>query len=269
MSERLERAALRLIEEWCKRAQYPIVACSFGKDSLALLHLVRRVQEDVPVLFFYEEFQPDKIAFARSVIAAWGLQVHTYEPSKMELIAGGGEVELIRRQELGEGACFYMPIGTNPGFGADYVCGVEVLQRPVTEDAQYCWDATFIGHRSADVDPVYGQMPLADYAAKAGHTTLVYPLRDWQTADVWAYTERHGVPYNERRYDRERGYQERAERAFNNDYYDICTRCFSPFAAPRVFCPKLGAEMANHAAVIDWEGQKRKWKFVNIEPLRA
>lgn len=259
-----ENSALDCLQRWVARAEMPIVACSFGKDSLTLLHLARRVLPSIPVLFFYEDFQPEKTAFARQVIADWDLTVFSYPPTEMDVNAGSGEVELIRRQAIGGGCSFYMPIGTNPNFQLAPACGIAILQQPTCDDPPYFWDVTFIGHRTEDEDPVYGNLPLRAEAARAGDTQVVYPLRDWTKAEIWDYIERNKVPYNQARYDKAANYRERSDRRANNDYYDVCTRCFSPYEPATVVCPITGEEYENVSSRIDWQARRDRWRFVNI-----
>ena len=50
-SGRLEESALRAIEPWLRQANNPSVACSWGKDSLVVAHLTRRVSPAVPIVW--------------------------------------------------------------------------------------------------------------------------------------------------------------------------------------------------------------------------
>ena len=260
-----EKDALDCLVSWMGMAVMPIVAWSSGKDSMVLLHLARQIRPDVGVLFFCENYQPHKAAFADSVIQEWGLDVYTYGPARMDINAGSGMVELIRVQDAGQGEYIYLPVGINPDFGSDYQCSLNLLVSGPGQTFDYPWDVTFVGHRSEDVDPVYGHIPLAAESAKVGNTTMVYPLRDWTTDEIWTYTERHNVPVNFGRYDKSDSYREYADKRTNNDYYDICTRCLSPYEESVVICPKVNQMVPNLSAQIDWQGRKNQWQIVNIQ----
>lgn len=67
------RSAMALIAKALNTCKRPFVSCSFGKDSSVLLHLVRRIREDIDVVFArYEE--TELIDNYEDVIAAWNLK---------------------------------------------------------------------------------------------------------------------------------------------------------------------------------------------------
>jgi 3'-phosphoadenosine 5'-phosphosulfate sulfotransferase (PAPS reductase)/FAD synthetase len=55
-----------------KRVENPYVACSFGKDSAVMLHLIMQQTPDIKVRFIRWKFETEFIDNYDEVIAAWG-----------------------------------------------------------------------------------------------------------------------------------------------------------------------------------------------------
>jgi hypothetical protein len=125
----------------------------------------------------------------------------------------------------------------------DFVCGLHWLRRPKLSALSWPWKTVFIGHKSSDVDPYEGPVPLKEDTAEIGNVDVVFPLRHWTDTDVWDYIEEHQIPYDKRRYqDR----QELADTWLNPDYLRACTACVDPRETrPTVTCPKSGELVPN------------------------
>jgi len=63
-----EKETLLYIEHILNKSYNPVILCSFGKDSMVMLYLIRKIKKDIPVLFFKEPFFPKKYSFANEVI---------------------------------------------------------------------------------------------------------------------------------------------------------------------------------------------------------
>lgn len=227
----------------------PAVMCSFGKDSMAVLHLVRQ-QRDLPVIFHREPFQPAKYAYANRVIMEWDLTVYDFPPEKTAVQEGGGELEVMNYYSLGGGHNCALPTGVRaPLAGEKALCGLRDLYGKPTGTFAYPWNAVFHGHKSADVDPVMGAVPLhADYALNVDCATAIFPLRDWTDADVWAYLEQSGAPLHTERYlKRADGtWKERTDKTHNPDYLTACTACMRSDGPRAVPCPRLAGQLVQN-----------------------
>lgn len=226
--------------------------CSFGKDSIVLLHLIRETLPrnkmschayPVPVVYHRSPYFPAKHEFADSIIRSWDLEVHDYPPLACGIKCKEDRLELVARYPFGLSA-IDLPINTEaPEPRRNFVCGVEWLERPKQIGLSWPWRTMFIGHKSSDVDPYEGALPLRHDAANVGTVALVFPLRHWTDDDVWDYIEANNVPYDTRRYDNRKALP---DTWLNPDYLPACTACIDPRDnAKEVFCPKLGAPVPN------------------------
>src|SRR5215475_6165411 len=93
--------AKHLIFEWGD--DHAALMCSFGKDSMALLHLVREtLGKDLPVIYYRHPYYPAKQQFANQVIESRGLTVHDYPPFAAGVKVKPDMLELVARYGFGE-----------------------------------------------------------------------------------------------------------------------------------------------------------------------
>lgn len=235
---RLIEATLALIARQLSERRNPVVACSFGKDSMVMLGLARRVKPDVTVIYFPGLSHPTKHLFVARMAKEWSLNLYAPYPRARDAISKDSHVELIELYELAPKRFAYFPVEATKDYEPDASahCGLAFLnEEPVAAQADD-FDAVFIGHRNDDQDPTHGSVPLKDYVVDAGDFRYVYPLRDWTEGDVWAASRLLGIPQNEARY-RDRDIDA------DNDYHELCTRCFlGGSGRTNVICPKTGEE---------------------------
>ena len=273
--------AKHLIYEW--GAGQAVLLCSFGKDSMVLLDLIRQVlparelnchSYPLPVIYHRHPYFPWKHEFADTVIRSWALEVYDFPPLACGVKAKGGSacpqadgsgqsqpigdnrfhrLELVTRYQVGSGG-IDIPMNTEaPIERRPFVCGLQWLTRPKTLGGQWPWTTVFIGHKNSDVDPYEGPVPLKEdhvRVMRAG-VDAVFPLRHWTDEDVWDYTEVNQVPYDKRRYGRsEMGdgrWEELPDKWNNPDYVHACTACIDPRETRKtVPCPKLGGALVRN-----------------------
>ena len=144
-----------------------------------------------------------------------------------------------------------LPTGIrSPKDGEDFVCGLrDIYQRP-TGAFNWPWEALFHGHKASDHDPIWGDIPInSDIHQNIGSASYVFPLRHWTDEDIWRYTEENDLPIHGTRYEKVDGrWQEREDKALNQDYVTACTACMSRTAPALVPCPKLGGKMVSNVA---------------------
>jgi hypothetical protein len=207
---------------------------------MVMLHLTRSIGLDLPVIFNRIPVLPQKQRFANQVIDHWNLKVHSYLPARVQIVTEP-EFDIVYQYQIADGETLLMPVGVKePVNGEFFVCGLMDLMRTPRGGIWYPWDTAMLGHKSSDVDPLYGPVPLADYTSQVSENlTAVFPVRDFTDQDIWEYTQRFDVPYNRQRYDAANGYREFTNYRFNNDYYAACTKCMKP--GPEIVdCPKFG-----------------------------
>lgn len=253
MNEELTGKIERSKELIRRFAQDAVLMCSFGKDSMVLLNLVRDVtnafgERVPPVIYHRHPWFTFKHEFADNTIRSMALEVHDYPPLACGVKAKPERLELVARYPFGLSA-LDLPVNTEPPVPRrDFACGLDWLLRPKISGLQWKWRNVFIGHKSSDVDPYEGAVPLNNDTAQVGGVNMVFPLREWTDADVWDYIETHNVPYDTRRYS---GRTEVADKWLNPDYINACTACIDPReTAKEVFCPKIKAMVENVGASV-------------------
>jgi 3'-phosphoadenosine 5'-phosphosulfate sulfotransferase (PAPS reductase)/FAD synthetase len=248
---KVERS-IELIQEAAKDVPCAFL-CSFGKDSMVLAHLImsalpRRAMGahwfPVPVIFHRHPWFPHKFEFAERIARTWAMEVHDWLPMHAGIKTKTDMLELVVRYNFGDGI-LDIPINTLPPISRrDYLCGLnDWVLRPKGAGTSHSWKTVFHGHKSSDVDPFEGHVPLNASATFVGGIRVVFPLRDWTDDDVWHYIEEHRVPYQKNRYaDR----KELDDKWANPDYVNACTACIDPRCEDEeVFCPKLRANVPN------------------------
>ncbi len=243
-------AAVELIVAATGHHARPIVASSFGKDSMVLLSLVARAGFKLPILFFREPFFPRKYSFANWIILQHDYVVYDYPPRQTLVSKRNGEMEIVNLHDA-PGRPLYLPTGIRPPVDGDeaYLCGLlDLYDKPKGSFPSFPWDLILIGHKNSDTDPILGPCPLntdLQPGEAGGAPALCFPLRHFTDEDVWTYTERFKLPINHRRYDRTAGWKEFADITYNPDYFHACTACIDRDNPAMVMCPRLGREIPN------------------------
>ena len=153
----LRRSIWRLVRHY-KR---PCVLWSGGKDSTAMLHLLREmVPEPLPVVCWREPWQPWKQEFCNRVIELWNLTVWDWHPLGVCLCKGNGRIDVLNSYQFGTTGRMILARGIEPPHeGEPWLCGRETfLSRPLAPFVAP-WDLAFHGHKSVDDDPTSGQIP--------------------------------------------------------------------------------------------------------------
>ncbi len=236
----------------------PAFMCSFGKDSMVLLHLLRSRGIRIPIIFHRDPWWPRKYAFADRVITDWELEVYDYAPFAVSLWEGKEIMAFTNFYQVGPLPAGVLRLPKNilpPEPGKRFLCGLnDVLRRP-TGNFNYPWDCVLIGHKSSDEDQIAGKVTLhCDIKLGAGQTPdAAFPLRQWTDADIWNYTETHGVPQQSDRY-YVKGRCEYKDKRANSDYAHVCIACVDRREKrPAVPCPRLGCDVSNIADQVPYD----------------
>jgi 3'-phosphoadenosine 5'-phosphosulfate sulfotransferase (PAPS reductase)/FAD synthetase len=240
--------SIDLIRYGIATSQRPAAMLSFGKDSMAMAHLIRGNSQTFPIEVIYhrDPWFPHKNEFADGIIRSWNMSVHDFPPTAAGVKVKPDMLELVSRYNFGVG---FMDVPKNISPPEEYprrefICGLnDWLLRP-KGTIQTPWDMVFIGHRSADVDPFEGAVPLKSDTTRIGGVNVVFPLRDWTDAELWDYIKTNHVPVQEARYNGD-------EHWHANDWTHACTLCIDPRETrERVMCPKLKREVKNRGAEV-------------------
>lgn len=235
-----ESRALELIGEQMKDATRPVVLCSFGKDSIVLLHLCLRLRK-VPVLFFRFPKFHEKHAHAMKVMQQWDLEVFDMWPKTVTEYQHGDFFEVLHGYSTGPGGVLHLFSGIRERRDGEtrFLCAADDLMcRPRSHGNDYPWDLTLHGHKGTD-DPEIGSMgSIVHPVSKVGSTRLVVPFIDWTDDDIWSYIRKYDLPYDRARYD------EKVE-AVSPDKYPTCFKCLDNRNGTVVDCPKYEQPMVN------------------------
>jgi hypothetical protein len=251
------------IKEWNKRWPRAVVLWSGGKDSTALLHLIKfGAGIDLPVIQYREPKFRERYAYSDRLIKEWKLEVYDYAPSKIA-IADGPDVEtgelrldFIKYYQWGQGTAVCLSLGTErPKEGEDFLCGVtDVLQRP-TGTFNWPWGAVYIGTKYSDTDLIKGHVPLAVDIRYAENSPMsLYPMRDWTDENIFQYLEDNAVQPDPTRYVKDyHKWKNNPDKSLNADFYPICFNCVNRHEGKYVDCPKLKAKISNISHLAPYE----------------
>lgn len=241
--------AKSVIQSSLKNWTTPAIMCSFGKDSMVVLHLVLQ-EKKLPVIFHREPFQHHKYKFANKIIEDWDLEVHDYLPAYAEVQQQGGEFEIVKHYQIGDKTCM-VPVGIRP-MEKSGVCGLDKIYLSPKGTIQYPWNLVFHGHKSTDTDPIYGDIPLgSDTVCNLNHVSASFPVRHFTDEDIWRYHEENNIPIHSERYENVSGkWREREDKTHNPDYINACVACMT--GEKFVECPKLGHTVASISSQLRW-----------------
>jgi len=140
------------------------VACSFGKDSVVLVHLAQQVKKDIPIFSIMTPYKPNETYDYKSQITKlFNLNIKTYRSK--ETVPDG----------------FWK---TNP----DECC--RILKVEPTKEAVKDLDCWFSGLRCTE------GKTRTDYSEiqKKGNLVKVNPILYWTEADIWKYFAWKQIP---------------------------------------------------------------------------
>lgn len=147
----------RFVESSLKKVKNPYVACSFGKDSAAMLFIVRKFMPDIPVIFI-RRIETDLIDNFKEVIDMWG-NINISILSYKGFLEGGKTGGLAR----------------------------------TTKDLDY--DSYFVGLRAEESHgrrlslKVHGNF----YVPQKGKIRIC-PMAEWKTIDIACYCVENNIP---------------------------------------------------------------------------
>lgn len=175
---RLETAHPRQILQWASESLERLaIATSFQSSGLVILHLMRAIRPDAPVLFLETGFHfPETIAFRHQIQEMWDVNV-------VDLRGEHGSSE--RQAEL-YGPELYR---RDP----EQCCAINKV-KPL-QDALEHYDGWVSGLRR-DQSPLRAETPIieAQLLPSGNEVMKIHPLAHWTKADVAGYVKQHDIP---------------------------------------------------------------------------
>jgi len=179
-------ASRKLIKTTLQKHQRPVVACSFGKDSMVVLHLVRQFRVAVPVLWNNTSVEyPETYKFKAQVEREWNLTLIEAKPAKdfWWVVQHYGFPLFSRKgdRDASKSCCQYLK---------EYP--VQKILR------QYKFDLYFTGLRSDEsTRRFFSARKYGPYFySRRYNYWKCHPLQAWTEDDVWQYHEMHELPVN-------------------------------------------------------------------------
>lgn len=207
-----------ILREALGAAKNPILCSSFGKDSQTLLHLIKNLGYNIPVLIFQDWLTRHQKVFIKEMVEKWKLTIFFYQPLRAEKRSGS----LVTYYNVaGRALPVIQDIITNGR------CGLDLLNfTPLP--FHYIWDLTIVGSKNCDEHPL---VSAPDFAAfNSDSHKMIMPLADWTEAEVWEFIRANNIPYDKRVYD------EGDEKADTGSAV-LCLSCSD--TKEQVFCSKV------------------------------
>jgi len=220
------------IKECLSVSKNPVCLCSFGKDSLVMLHMILQIKK-IPVVYWKEPYYQSKFRHVQEVAELWDLEIYDYPPTYTNYLCLDNYFDVYNYYFINPNTYMNLFTGTRNYTKDDkqYLCAVEdLLKRPKVPAYDFRWDCIFHGHKQSD--PLY----ISDYIELPklkifGNGLLSLPIKDWSDKEIWDYIVKYKLPYNKDRYDNK-------DESRNNDLFPTCHDCLIPSNCDGVFCKK-------------------------------
>lgn len=174
-SEELAQVAFSFLREQLKDAQRACVTSSFQAEDVVVLHLVRQIKPDTPVLFLETGYHfPETLEYRDRIAREWNLNLVNVEP---EITVAEQESKFgILNQTAPDRCCGLRkvePLFRSLGSYAKWVTGLRREQSKTRANLQT--------HEF--------------FTLRTGHILeKLSPLAEWTTRDVWLYAEQNEIP---------------------------------------------------------------------------
>jgi len=179
-----------------------IVACSFGKDSLVVLHLALKYKPDIKVVFNNTGIEfPETIKFKNKIKKLWKLNLIETEPYKDMTFwkcldkyglptARGG-----KKKHHSPRCCYYLK--EKPALLLYKKLKIKAILTGITR-----WESrvrNLVFHKYNNLKNSE-DMPIGTcgqrYFSKTWGIWKIHPIMDWKEKKVWNYIRKHKLPVN-------------------------------------------------------------------------
>lgn len=242
--------SLDAIRKAVANAKFPAIACSFGKDSLALLELCARFGLR-RVVYIEDRDEIVDEEHKQSIIKRYDLEVTQLPSGRAIFYTVHGVPYLIALTCFSPNAFMFVPTNMDPYTGeGPYCCLDERLSAAHGVVPADPVDCLFIGFKTADwvgntcriyVDALPSEtreaylartMPTTAYWKPSPDLALCAPLLDWSHADVWDFLDRNHLKPSSKMY--------RDDRTKHEYSHPVCYRCHDSNGPQVVQCPQYG-----------------------------
>ncbi|MEE9442440.1 MAG: phosphoadenosine phosphosulfate reductase family protein [candidate division Zixibacteria bacterium] len=179
-------SAKQLIKKCLTKHKDPVIACSFGKNSMVVLDLVYKYRPDITVLFNDTLVEyPDTYSFKNYIVDTWKLNIIVTKPTKnfWWVVENYGFPLFSRKghKDATKNCCRYLK---------EYPLA-KILRK-------YKFDLYFTGlTRFESRLREFSARKYGDYFySKTQSHWKCHPIQNWTEEDVWNYHKIEKLPYN-------------------------------------------------------------------------
>lgn len=178
------------------------VACSFGKDSMVVLHMALKYKPNIKVLFHNTGIEfPETIAYKNKMVKEWNLNMIETKPYKdmnfWKCIEKYGlpEFRSGKSKYHSPKCCYYLK--EKPAMDVIKNQKIQAIFTGIMkeESRQRCIKLTMYDNMNKSFDDITfcGQR----YFAKNWNVWKYHPIANWKEKEVWSYTKRYNIPINQ------------------------------------------------------------------------
>lgn len=252
---------IRLLNIGLRESRKPVIAWSGGKDSTVLLFIARQIMPDIDILHFKTPFMPERYKHHHNVIENSNGNVYSWPPTSVGIRVAQAGIEMVETYGVNDGWIKVFKHIQPPVNGKKFACAKDWLSIPKVV-AYSDFDCVFVGHKSSDVDPLGGQVPLMATSRRIGKNVKVwYPLHHWDDSDISNFIKSENIQYDTNRYDS--SIKNLDDVSGNSDITRTCMLCVDQSQPIAVMCPKHKIMVENISSTVNYEYIKEP--FCNLE----
>jgi phosphoadenosine phosphosulfate reductase len=200
--------AIEIIKQAIERYEERIsVSCSFGKDSMVVLHMALQVDPNIKVTFFNTGVEfPETIRFKNQMKKKWNLNLYESKPIKPfwqcveeygipTMRKSGGS---IRKGSNAPRCCYYLK--ERPAILLQRELGIMAILTGL--QACESRNRKLLAMRYDNENAPYMERDNISFCSQRWFTRSTnlwsyHPIMLWSVKDVWEYTQNHSIPVNE------------------------------------------------------------------------
>lgn len=190
--------AEQLILYYLKEAQRPEVACSFGKDSMVLVHLVRKFCKGAIICFHNTGVQyRETYEYRDRILDEWAIENYCETKPIMSFWECVDKYGFPKFRQMGR----YKQAKKGMGFGNQRTprCCYYLKEKPARDFIKKNKiDVEFVGLQASEsmVRRLSFFREGEAFNSKTYGCTIVRPLMIWRDKDIWQYHEKYEIPEN-------------------------------------------------------------------------
>lgn len=180
---------MKTIKEALRDQDKPIIASSFGKDSIVLIHTIHRIDNTVPIVFTNTGVNfRETMHYMKEIKELWNLKIYELKPeiTFWKIVKEHGYPKQSRNTKTGDkrepACCKILKFNPMHKFNLEYKPSLVFVGLLGDEGRQRRWAYIYKG------GPIYEH--------KAEKTMKCIPLIWWTREDIWKYHDIYDIPRN-------------------------------------------------------------------------